>query len=156
MKRFQLTALVNSGIASTTAHTLDTKDAYKLIKLRLAILDEQSKTDKAKSNLVKEAGIDDPKSFDTRLAELRKVKNPTDEQKKELDGLTVKLARFQELLEELLNEDVSLDVKPISFESWRQLRKENADKGENHTDLIPNFAEDLLKGVFWTEPVFND
>ena len=154
MKRFQVLDLINGGVAAITAHSLDPKHAYKVVQFRKALLAENEAFEKECIDLLKEAGIDDPKAFNEELAALRKEENPTDEQKKRLDELNAKLNRHNELVAAALNEDVVLNCKMMPYDEWHKLQCENAEKEirGKKCDLLSGPVEDLLEGILWVAP----
>ena len=155
MKRFQVLNLVNGGVATITAHSLDSKHAYKVVQFRKAILAENEAFEKERIDLLKEAGIEDPRAFDDELVSLRKTENPSDEQKKRLDELNGKFNRFNELLTTALNEEVVLNCKTMPYDEWHKLQNENAEKEiyGKKCDLLSGQVEDLLEGVLWEAPL---
>ena len=154
MKRFQVLDLIDGGVATITAHALDPAHAYKVVQFRKALLAENEAFEKERIDLLKEAGIDDPKAFNEELAALRKEENPTDEQKKRLDELNAKLNRFNELVTAALNEDVVLNCKTMPYDEWHKLQNENAEKEirGKKCDLLSGAVEDLLEGTLWVAP----
>ena len=68
----------------------------------------------------------------------------------ELDGMTAKLGTLSGLRQQLREDDVTLDIKPIDCAAWFALRDENPCK-DGH-DPLPDWAERLLFGKLWTAP----
>lgn len=153
MKKQTLIVLANAGIQSITNHTLDAAQAYKVVKFRKsfnAALDAIAEDEKA---LLKEAGIEDAPSFNKELEDLRKA-DRTPEQEEKFKEMTEKVARYNELHAEMLQEEVTLDCKAMPYEDWHKLQGENAEKEMNgrKVDLLPAYVEDALEGVLWEAP----
>lgn len=153
MKKQTIIVLANAGIAAMTNHSLDTAQAYKVVKFRKAFnaaLDAIAEDQKA---LLKEAGIEDSVAFNQEMDELCKA-NRTPEQDAKLKEMEAKVKRYNEMNLELLKEEVTLDCKAMPYEDWRKLQVENSEKEMNgkKVDLLPAFVEDALEGVLWVAP----
>lgn len=145
LKNSTIIALCNAGILNTTEHDVPVKDAYKAFRFRKSlqkILDDLLEREK---DLRRTAGID-PNNPDAA----------TEEQNK----------RFEELRNEFLKEEVEIDTKTMSYESYHILSKENRQvsiqfpittkEGKQTTKTIfmdpYRDCEDLLEGVLWEAP----
>lgn len=151
MKKQTLIVLANAGIQSMTNHSLDTAQAYKVVKFRKAFnaaLDAIAEDQKA---LLKEAGIEDSVAFNQEMDELRKA-NRTPEQDAKLKEMEAKVKRYNEMNLELLKEEVTLDCKAMPYEDWRKLQNENKEVGDKKVDLLSGYVEDVLEGVLWVAP----
>lgn len=155
MKKQTIIVLANAGIAAMTNHSLDTAQAYKVVKFRKAFnaaLDAIAEDQKA---LLKEAGIEDSVAFNQERDELRKA-NRTPEQEAKLKEMEAKVKRYNEMNGELLKEEVTLDCKTIPYEDFRKLQEENRENGEDKRDLLSGYVEDVLEGVLWVAPEDKD
>ena len=151
MKKQTLIVLANAGIQSMTNHSLDTAQAYKVVKFRKAFnaaLDAIAEDQKA---LLKEAGIEDSVAFNQEMDELRKA-NRTPEQDAKLKEMEAKVKRYNEMNLELLKEEVTLDCKALPYEEWHKLQNENKEVGDKKVDLLSGYVEDVLEGVLWVAP----
>lgn len=151
MKKQTIIVLANAGIAAMTNHSLDTAQAYKVVKFRKAFnaaLDAIAEDQKA---LLKEAGIEDSVAFNQEIDELRKA-NRTQEQEEKLKEMEAKVKRYNEMNGELLKEEVTLDCKAMPYEDWRKLQNENKEVGDKKVDLLSGWVEDVLEGVLWVAP----
>lgn len=151
MKKQTLIVLANAGIQSMTNHSLDTAQAYKVVKFRKAFnaaLDAIAEDQKA---LLKEAGIEDSVAFNQEMDELRKA-NRTPEQDAKLKEMEAKVKRYNEMNLELLKEEVTLDCKALPYEEWHKLQNENKEVGDKKIDLLSGWVEDVLEGVLWKAP----
>ena len=82
--------------------------------------------------------------------------------RKQLDEIIARqneIGDNEALRAELMNEDITLDCKVMSYESFHALEVENkavqvSDKDGNAIGTFAPFAicEELLEGVFWQEP----
>lgn len=155
MKKQTIIVLANAGIQSMTNHSLDTAQAYKVVKFRKAFnaaLDAIAEDQKA---LLKEAGIEDSVAFNQEMDELRKA-NRTPEQEAKLKEMEAKVKRYNEMNLELLKEEVTLDCKALPYEEWHKLQNENKEMGERKLDLLSGYVEDVLEGILWAAPKEED
>ena len=154
MKKSDILTLVNAGALNATQHELSSAHSYKVFKFKSLLRKEFAAIQEADGELLKECGIEDGVSFDARLAELRKMESPTKEEKKELEAMTEKLAKYLGLQKELYNEEVTLDVKPIPYDEWTKLQNENKAVSFLGTekDVFSGYVEELLFGVLWKAP----
>lgn len=151
IKNSLIVSLYNAGIMNTTAHEVPVKDAYKAFRFKDAIEKDKKSLDEKHAGLVKDAGIEDGQKFDERIKELRAIKELSEEQKKELDGMTEKLKKFNDLYIELMNDESELEgVKTMPYESYHILAKENKDVNKN-IDIFTVFAGEL-ENVLWEAP----
>lgn len=138
----KILTLINNGVLNTTEHDVPAADAYKASKFRRELkkaFDEIVEKEKA---LAETAGID-----------LNKTDEATEEQKN----------RFAELRAEMLKDEMELNVKPMPYESFHALAKENRQvpvqlpgaDGKSVTINVDPFrnCEDILEGILWTAPV---
>lgn len=151
MKNFILVNAVqnsNHALLAFETKSLTPASAYRAIKLRCALKDAWEKYLEAEKGCLAEAGIDDAPSFDVRQRELlaKKADNTiTEEEKVELDGMHKKVARYNELRDVLLNDEVDLSgVKAMPFEEWFKLKAENP--------CITADIENALIGIAYSEP----
>lgn len=155
MKNYEVLALINSGIMQATAYELGPESAYKVYKFKKLIQKAFERLQEDERDLLKNAGIEDGAAFDTRRTELAKIENPTEEEKKELEEMGEKLKKYISLRETLYTDDVDVSsIKPISYEEWFKLKKENkaVKINDRETDIFGGAIEGLLEGVFWTTP----
>ena len=138
----KIITLVNNGVLNTTEHDVPAADAYKASKFRRELkkaFDEVVEKEKA---LAETAGID-----------LNKTDEATEDQKN----------RFAELRAEMLKDEMELNVKPMPYESFHALAKENRQvpvqlpgaDGKSVTINVDPFrnCEDILENILWTAPV---
>lgn len=154
----EVLAIVNSGMLNVSARTLPTRERYNVFDLKQQLREALKKLDERGKELLRECGIEDAAAFDARNEELRgKVKDGsiTGEEQKELDGNRAKLETYFAQRNEMHNDTIKMEVRPIGCEAWFALRDENAAvKGEDgkEKDLIPDYVESVLFGKFWTAP----
>ena len=151
LKNNIIISLVNLGISTTTEHDVPVKDAYKAYAFRHAIEKANKDLDEKRQGLVKSAGIEDGQKFDERMKELRKKGELTEEEKGELAKMEGKLKKFNELYNELLNDETELEgVKVMAYESYHALAKENRGK-EGKPDIF-SILQGELEGILWEAP----
>ena len=132
-------ALVNNGLLNTTEHDVPVADAYKASKFRRELkkaFDEIVEREKA---LAETAGID-----------INEMDKASDEAK----------AKFQDLRAEMFKDEIELNVKPMPYESFHALAKENRQTpiqlpgAEGKTITVDPFrnCEDILEGILWVAP----
>ena len=150
LKAGEILALVTAGAHAVSARTLDTKSRFRIFSFKDALVRAAEDLEKKERALLPECGIEDAQAFDARLAELRGKTERTEDEQKELDGMTAKLGTLAELRNQLREDDVTLDVKPIDCSAWFALRDENP--GKDGREPLPDWAERLLFGKLWTAP----
>ena len=150
MKNRDVIILANAGILNTTYHTLDGEHAYKMFKFRKELQKAINAYTEAYKELLNDAGIEDGQNFEGRIEQLQKNNEPTKEEKAELDELLAKKSKFEEMVNSLLNEDVSIDCKTMPFSEYHKLWSENHPK-EGRPVSVFEFDEviDMLEGVLW-------
>ena len=139
--------LVNCGVLNTTEHDVPVADAYKASKFRRALKAAFDEVAERERTLAKEVGIED----------ISKLAEAPEEKRK----------RFNELQGELYKDKIDLSgIKPMSYESFHALAKENrntptrlpaVDKDGKETVATINVdvfrsCEDLLEGILWVAP----
>lgn len=154
----EVLALANAGMLNVSARTLSARDRYNVFDLKQKLKEALKRREEREKELIGECGIEDAAAFDARNEELRRKDTLTDEEQKELDGNRAKLETYFAQRSELDKDSVKMEVRPIGYEAWFALRDENArakvkvgDK-ETEADLIPDWAEAILFGKFWTAP----
>lgn len=126
LKKKIIVILAKNGGAEMLIRGLDLKDEYKVINFRKAvrkILNEIVESEK----------------------ELSKQCNLTEGKNGNLEGDEAELKKFREFQKELYEEEVEIDCKAISFESWHTLKMDNI-------ALAIREVEEALEGGFWTAP----
>lgn len=145
MKNGQIVALCNAGVLQMQALSLDATQAYKVYKFRKAVEKAYNDIIEAQKGLIKEAGIEDGKTFTDRLKALRGKKERTDEEAEELEKMNSQDTDLGKLITELYEDDTAIDCKALPYEAWHALRKENK-------LLADNGIETVLLDVLWAEP----
>ena len=154
----EVLALANAGLLNVSASTLSARDRYNVFDLKQKLREALKSREEREKELIKECGIEDAAAFDARNEELRKKEALTEEERKELDGNRAKLETYFAQRSELDKDSVKMEVRPIGYEAWFALRDENArvkvtvGGKETEADLIPDWAEAILFGKFWTAP----
>lgn len=154
LKNSIIVALIQNGLLRTTEHDVPVADAYKAFKFRSAVEKANREIDEKVRGLVKSAGIENGQAFDARLQELRSVEAPDEGQRANLADMEGRLAKFNDLYVELMNDETELDgVKVMPYESFHALANENRGikiQGQD-IDLLSAFAPQL-EGVLWNAP----
>lgn len=149
MKKVDIINLANAGVQGATNHTLDAKDAYKVLKFRRALLAAfEGVREEIKANQA-EAGIEDPQAFDKERADLRALESRSADQDKRLADLDAKFQRFAELQKELLADEAELACITMPYASWHALQVENE---KTFPALSDPYVEDTLENVLWAAP----
>lgn len=146
LKNYQIIALANAGVLSSTNHDVDIKDAYKVFKFRKAISKALSAIQEAEKALLEECGIGDPNAFNEQLHTA---------EGEELAEMRKKVESYNAQHADLYNDDADLgDIKTISYESWFALQKENSAKeiNGNTFDIFSGGVEEMLENVLWVAP----
>ena len=112
MKNFILNAIMNTNLLQVDTNLIDdAKDAYKVMKWKKMIPEAFKTMREQWDSLLKECFTEE---------ELKIVNNKEEENTPEIDA---KLEKFEKLFNELMSDDTSIDIKPISFETWHKLLK---------------------------------
>ena len=112
MKNFILNAIMNTNLLQVDTNLIDdAKDAYKVMKWKKMIPESFKTMREQWDSLLKECFTEE---------ELKIVNNKEEENTPEIDA---KLEKFEKLFNELMSDDTSIDIKPISFETWHKLLK---------------------------------
>jgi len=145
-----LITLANSGLLFATEHDIPAADAYKASKFRREVEKKIKDLAEREKELYKDAGIEDPEAENV-----------------EQD----KVMRFNKLRAEFLNDEVEIaDIKPMSYDSYHALAKENRkvaiqvpkidSDGKQSMETVyadPYRAcEDILEGILWKAPEEGD
>ncbi len=154
LKNSIIVALIQNGLLRTTEHDVPVADAYKAFKFRSAVEKANREIDEKGRGLVRSAGIENGQTFDARLQELRSVESPDEGQKADLADMEGRLAKFNGMYVELMNDETELEgVKSMPYESFHALANENRGikvQGQD-IDLLSAFALQL-EGVLWVAP----
>ena len=148
MKKIEIISLANADVQVITNHDLSPEHAYKVVKFRKALASAYEAIGKDEEAIRKDAGIEDPQTFDKELKELRESKTDP----KRLAEMEALLKRFLELRAQMLNEDVVLDCKALPYAEWHKLQCENRAVGDEKRDLLSGWVEDVLEGCLWKAP----
>lgn len=153
--------MANVGLMKATSHTLSVQGAYTLTRLKSEVSRLTNDYQQRDNALPKEVGIEDAKAFDARQEELNKKGKRTEEEEKEWEDNTEKLARLMGLRETLQNDEVTINCRPMSYEDWHHLKQENKElmvsffdnqgKEVDKRELF-DFIEILGEGVLWKAP----
>ena len=157
MKKVDVIKLVNAGIVNVTAYDLKPEHAYQVFKLKREVEKIHRDIEEEYKEIEKSQGLTEEFAEETQKV-LDKVNN-----KEELtDADKATLTKYDEIWKkviglkvELGKTDVSIDVKPLPYEEWRTLQKENKAKkiGDREIDILGGVAEIILSENFWQEPV---
>ena len=158
MKKEQIIKLVTCGILNMTAHDLDTAHSYKAFKLKREVEKHYNEIQEEQKAILKSVGITEQMENEVKgLYEKAKLspKEPMTEKEKDLLLSYNKLqGEAKKLVTEANKEEVTLNIKTIPYNVWRELQKENRAKKINdyEFDILGGEAEIILEGIFWTEP----
>lgn len=133
MKNFILNAIMNTNLLQVDTNLIDdAKDAYKVMKWKKMIPEAFKTMREQWDSLLKECFTEE---------ELKIVNNKEEENTPEIDA---KLEKFEKLFNELMSDDTSIDIKPISFEAWHKLLKAS--------DIKLGIIEPELENILFVAP----
>ena len=133
MKNFILNAIMNTNLLQVDTNLIDdAKDAYKVMKWKKMIPEAFKTMREQWDSLLKECFTEE---------ELKIVNNKEEENTPESDA---KLEKFEKLFNELMSDDTSIDIKPISFETWHKLLKAS--------DIKLGIIEPELENILFVAP----
>ncbi len=147
MRNLDIIILANAGILRATSYELKPDEAYQFYRLKKQIKAAVDSIREAETELVRTVGIDDPRAFDERTKELSGKEELTAEEQAEYEAHGAKLVKLDELRKALYEDETEIRVKPVPFDSWFKLQKENA-----KSNALGGEAESILEGVFWLAP----
>ena len=150
MKNREIAELVDGGFSAITTYSLNATDAYRVYKLKKAILEAAMNINTSEQNFLDESGIKDTMAFNQRLLELKRQGDSEERQEAE-----AKLKRYNEMRLAMMEDEADIaGDKLIRYESWRKLQEENKNKKFNgrDVDILSGRAEMLLEGVLWAPP----
>lgn len=150
-------------IGDITAHSLTAAHAYKVAKFKAELRRLSECYQNMRNQLPREAGVEDPQAFDTRMTELDKKAQEgklTKAEQNEYDELNPKRVRFAELLNNLLDEEPQHDIKAMPYEEWKALQDENRNvicevtdnNGQKKQLELLMVVEPILMNILWAEP----
>ena len=133
MKNFILNAIMNTNLLQVDTNLIDdAKDAYKVMKWKKMIPEAFKTMLEQWDSLLNECFTEE---------ELKIVNNKEEENTPEIDA---KLEKFEKLFNELMSDDTSIDIKPISFETWHKLLKAS--------DIKLGIIEPELENILFVAP----
>ena len=133
MKNFILNAIMNTNLLQVDTNLIDdAKDAYKEKKWKKMIPEAFKTMREQWDSLLKECFTEE---------ELKIVNDKQEENTPEIDA---KLEKFEKLFNELMSDDTSIDIKPISFETWHKLLKAS--------DIKLGIIEPELENILFIAP----
>ena len=133
MKNFILNAIMNTNLLQVDTNLIDdAKDAYKVMKWKKMIPEAFKTMREQWDSLLKECFTEE---------EINIVNNKEEENTPEIDA---KLEKFEKLFNELMSDDTSIDIKPISFETWHKLLKAS--------DIKLGIIEPELENILFVAP----
>ena len=133
MKNFILNAIMNTNLLQVDTNLIDdAKDAYKVMKWKKMIPEAFKTMREQWDSLLKECFTEE---------ELKIVHDKEEENTPEINA---KLEKFEKLFNELMSDDTSIDIKPISFETWHKLLKAS--------DIKLGIIEPELENILFVAP----
>lgn len=126
VKNKTIAKLYLAGCAKITAINIEAGDAFRTIRFRREIA------------RAFQALSEDERALATEC-ELKL------DEKGSLTGSKAALKKFREMRDILAEQESELDIQPISFDAWHELKKENNNLGNSE-------IEDALSDIFWLEP----
>lgn len=156
MRKIDIINLVETGILFISAHDLSSEHAYKVFVLKREIEKANKLITEESEAILKEVGITDELQQKLSVIEKKqKAKEPLSPEELELTYETIVIqSKANNLIKQLHKEDVTLNLKSIPYETWRELQKENKAKDVKgrQIDLLGGPAEILLADIFWQLP----
>lgn len=149
MKNRDILILANNGILNARYATIDGAHAYKMFKFRKEISKALNAYTESYKELLKSNDIEDIDAFNKRIEELQvSGKQYSKEEEAELKASLEKRDKIEEIFKSLLEDDVTLDCKPMPFSEYHKLWLENRTEGKMSLFEYENVI-DMLEGVLW-------
>ena len=143
--------LVENGVEALSSTSLSIEHAYKVVQFKTKIKHAYSEFESRRQQAIKEAGIDDGNKFSARFNALVQNNQRTEEEDEEFKGLVEKNNRFNELFNQLLEDDYEIEPKVMPFDQWHLLQEANKDLKLGKFELLAYF-ETTLEGILWKAP----
>lgn len=118
----QIASLCNSGFSCLKYAALNNMDAMSVYRLRHEIVRLTKEFDESRNELVADMWEDKTLLIRAKEYEISKRGMTAEEYKTAIDA---NMPKIQPLLAEISSEEKDIPVKPISFDSWLQLLKDN-------------------------------
>ena len=151
MKILDIVVIKNSGFSNITCKNLSDSSRYKVLKFKNIIDKAFENIQGLEKCLLESNNIQDMQEFESNLKKLEDNKSRTKEEEKKYKEMVEQRDSYLNVRMEMLKDEYELTgIKPISYEEWFELRKEN--RPTDGKEIITNYIEDALKGVFWVEP----
>lgn len=157
MKKQDVITLIGLGLLSVSAHELGPEQAYKVFQMKRSFERAHKAISEESDAILKESGIDE--DFRQKVADINnKGANKealTIEEREWITKANSMQLRADKLLRKMYEAEATLDpIKTVSFETWRELQKENRAKEINGKtmDILGGQAEMLLADIFWQAP----
>jgi len=126
MLRFDdIVTIADVGLGDVTSHSLSVEGAYVITRFKLEVKRLVNEYVSRYNALPKEVGIEDTKIFDKRKKELTEKTKRSKEEEKEFGEINDKLVRLEALRDTLLSDEVEINVKPMPWSDWHNLKQEN-------------------------------
>lgn len=144
MKNAEIIALVNRGLLNLDYSNIAAAQSYKIFKTLRAFKDAAKAYDEQRAELVRRHVPDE---------ELGKAQAYEQAKDRTAEGLMSaedyakvleKLRTAQDEVNELLGDEVELDARPVPFEVYFALKKDNR-------ELLRPDADMMLEGIMWKE-----
>lgn len=153
MRKSDIINLVEAGILFISAHDLSSEHAYKVFVLKREIEKAHKAITEETEAILKEVGFtEDLQQKLTAIEKKKKAKEPLTAEEQNLTYETIIIqSKANNLIKQLNREEVSLSLKTIPYETWRELQKENRSKDVKgrQLDILGGPAETLLADIFW-------
>lgn len=151
----------NVGLINATSHSLSVQGAYTLTRLKAEVNRLMKEYASRYNALPQEVEITDTEAFDARKKELASKEKRNKTEQKELEDMNNKLVRLKALRETLLDDQVTINCKPMCYDDWHNLKQENRGLQVPYFDNqgkeigkceLFELIENISEGILWVAP----
>lgn len=144
MKYADLAAVAQRGVLSVDNSSLEVEDGYKVFRTLRALREAAKTFDEQKAEIVKS------RVSEEELGKAQEYERAGDKgaeglmTKEDYTKVIAKLNEANRLVAKLLEDEVEVEVRPVSFKSYFALKKANKDALKTDMDMV-------LEGVLWQD-----
>ena len=144
MKYADLAAVAQRGVLSVDNSSLEVEDGYKVFRTLRALKEAAKSFDDQKTEIIKS------RVSEEELGKAQAYEKAEDKaaeglmSKADYEKFIAKLNEANRLVAKLVEDEVEVEVRPVSFKSYFALKKANKDVLKTDMDMV-------LEGVMWQD-----
>lgn len=144
IKNGNILQIVNLGILDIDYSCIESENGYKVFKTLRAIKNAAKEIDSQRAEIVKQHITDE------ELAKMREYEDAKGEKRENLISPeeyasgTEKINAATKEISHLFDDETTIDVRPIPFKAYFELKKANKEK-------LNNAMDDILEDILWKD-----